>query len=210
MVKGFVLAATLAAAGASAQTWEVGAIGGYGFSPKMSVKAPSGSADTGPENGGAVGVYGGEDSSKHWGGEARYLYRYSNFKLSSGNTSVSFGGHTHIIEGDLLAYFRPKGSRIRPFVAFGGGIKVLVGTGTESAAQPLARFAALTATREILPTAGIGVGVKIALKQHVRLRIEARDYISAAPSGVIAPAPGASISGIPHDILGLVGFSYTW
>jgi hypothetical protein len=83
-------------------------------------------------------------------------------------------------------------------------------TGVESASQPLARFAALTATHEILPTAGVGVGVKIALKQHVRLRVEVRDYISAAPSGVIAPAHGLSINGISHDILGLAGLSYTW
>jgi len=210
MLKAFVLALTLAAAAAQAQTWEVGAIGGYGYSPKLTVTTPTGSADTGFKNGGAVGAYGGEDSTKHWGGEARYLYRYSNLTLSAGNTTVNFGGHTHIIEGDLLAYFKPKGARIRPFVAFGGGIKVLVGTGIESAAQPLSRFAALTSTREILPTAGVGVGVKIALKQHVRLRVEVRDYISAAPSGVIAPAPGASIGGIAHDILGLAGLSYTW
>jgi hypothetical protein len=210
MVRGCVLAFTLVTAGAYAQTWEVGAIGGYGYAPKLTVQAASASANAGLASGGAVGAYGGEDSSKHWGGEARYLYRYSNFNLSSGNTSVSFGGHTHIIEGDLLFYFKPKESRFRPFIAFGGGIKVLQGTGNESASQPLSRFAALTATREVLPTAGIGAGVKIALKQHVRLRIEVRDYISAAPSSVIAPAPGASISGLSHDILGLAGLSYTW
>jgi len=74
MLKAFVLALTLAAAAAQAQTWEVGAIGGYGYAPKTIRKpTPTGSADTGLANGGAVGAYGGEDSTKHWGGEARYL-----------------------------------------------------------------------------------------------------------------------------------------
>jgi len=198
------------AAGAYGQTWEVGAMGGYGYAPSLTVTAPAGSANTGFENGGTVGAYGGEDTPGHFGGEARYLYRYSNLKLYSGNTSVSFGGHIHIIEGNILAYFRPKGSRLRPFVAFGGGIKVLQGTGVESASQPLGRFAALTATREILPTADVGVGIKLDLKKHMRLRVEVRDYISASPSGVIAPAPGAGIGGISHDILGLAGLGYTW
>jgi len=76
--------------------------------------------------------------------------------------------------------------------------------------QPLGRFAALTATREILPTADVGVGVKFDLKKHLRFRAELRDYISAAPSSVIAPAAGASISGIAHDILGFAGLGYTW
>jgi hypothetical protein len=62
-----------------------------------------------------------------------------------------------------------------------GGIQVVQGAGTESAFQPLSRFAALTATRDILPTAGVGGGLKYSLQKHLRLRIEVRDYISGAP-----------------------------
>jgi hypothetical protein len=190
--------------------WYVGAEGGWGFSNDLTVKSSAGSATTGLKSGGAVGVFAGEDTYNYFGAEARYLYRFSDFKLSSGSTNVNFGGHTHIAEGVIVAHFRPRHSRVRPFAAFGGGIKVLQGTGIESAAQPLGRFAALTATREILPTADVGFGVKVDFHQHLRLRFEVRDYISASPSKVIAPAPGASLSGILNDVAALAGVAYAW
>jgi hypothetical protein len=190
--------------------WYVGAVGGYGFTPDLTITRPAGSATTGLNSGGAVGVFGGEDTYNYFGGEARYLYRFDDLKLESGNTKVNFGGHTQIAEGVFLGHFRPRAARMRPFIAFGGGIKILQGTGTESAAQPLGNFAALTATREILPTADIGVGVKFNFHQHLRFRIEVRDYISAAPSKVIAAAPGASRSGILNDITALAGLAYAW
>ena len=190
--------------------WYLGLGGGYAYANNLTVDGPTSSATTGFKSGGAISVFGGEDTYEHFGGEARYLYRFSDFKLSSGSTNVSFGGHTQVAEGAILAHFRPRQSHIRPFIAFGGGIKILQGTGTESAGQPLGRFAALTATREILPTADIGFGVKVNMRQHVRLRFEVRDYLSAPPSKVIAPAPGASIGGVLNDIVGIASLVYAW
>ena len=210
MFRSFAFLWALSACAAFAQTWEVGATGGYGFTSNLTVKNAAGSATTGLKPGAALGVFGGGDTYNYWGGEVRYLYHYSDLKLSSGGTSVDFGGHEHIMEGDFLAYFRPQSSRIRPFFSFGGGVKLLVGTGVESTKQPLGTFAALTATREVLPTADVGFGVKIDLRNHVRLRLEVRDYISPAPDKVIAAAPGASISGWLNDVMGLGGLSYTW
>src|SRR5262249_52510036 len=142
------LPAAVAFAQQEGHRWYVGAVGGYGFSNDLTVKGPAGSATTGLHSGGAVGAFGGEEAYNYFGGEARYLYRYGDLKLSSGGTSTRFGAHEHVAEGTILAHFRPRESRVRPFIAFGGGIKVLQGTGRESAAQPLGRFAALTATRE--------------------------------------------------------------
>src|SRR5579885_2661771 len=133
--------------------WEVGVLGGFGWTNDLTVKNPSGSATTGLNSGAAFGAFGGDDMYDHLSGEARYLYRFSDLKLSSGGTSTNFGGHTHIAEGAFLYHFAPRRSSVRPFFAFGGGVKILQGTGIESAGQPLGRFAALTATREILPTA---------------------------------------------------------
>ena len=195
---------------AFAQTWEVGALGGYGFTNDLTIKTSSASATAGLANGGVVGAFGGDDTYNYFSGEARYLYRFSDLRLSSGGTSVDFAAHTHIAEGAFLAHFRPRNARIRPFIAFGGGIKVLVGTGAESATQPLGQFAALTATHEILPTADVGAGVKINLATHLRLRLEVRDYISTAPTKLIAPAPRASESGWLHDIMALAAFSFTF
>jgi len=200
----------LCAAGASAQIWEVGALGGYGFTNDLSVNSPAGSATAGLAKGGAVGVFGGGDTHNYFSGEARYLYLFSDLRLSSGNTSVDFGAHTPIAEGAILAHFRPRTAKVRPFIAFGGGLKWVIGTGVESAGQPLGRFAALTATHESLPTADVGAGVKINLRDHLRLRVEVRDYLSATPNKVIQPAPGSSLSGILNNIVALGGLSYTF
>ncbi len=211
MLKKLALTGLLAAGVACAQEWEVGAIGGYGYAPHLTVNKGSASAETGIGSGGVVGVFAGEDMYKFWSGEVRYLYRFDDLKLSSGNvTTPNFGAHTHIVTADFLGHFRPKGSTFRPFIAFGGGAKVMVGSGIESAGQPLGSFAALTATHETLPVGDVGGGVKIDLHKNLRLRVEMRDYISPAPNKVIAPAPGASMGGVLNDFQGMVGLSLTW
>ena len=203
--------AGIAAGVACAQNnWEIGGIGGFGVARGLSLKGPAGSATPGLANGAAIGAFGGHDTYEHWSGELRYLYRFSDLKLSSGPTSVTFGAHSHIIHPDFLAHFTPRSSRIRPFIAFGGGVKILEGVGAESAAQPLGRFAALTRTRETLGFADVGAGVKINLLNSLRLRVEVRDYISPKPTKVIAPAPGATIGGALNDIIGSVAISYTF
>lgn len=213
MLRGFVCAMLLVAAPAIAQEptrWELGVIGGFGYAPSLTVRNSVTSASTGFAKGGAIGFYAGEDSYRYWGGEATYLYRMSDLKLSGSRQSVKFGAHTHLITGDFLAHFRPRGSHIRPFLSFGGGIEVMEGTGEESASQPLGNLAALTQTREVLPVGEAGAGVKIQLNQHVRLRVQVRDYISAAPNEVIAPAPGATIHGFVNDIIGMGTLAWTW
>jgi hypothetical protein len=69
---------------------------------------------------------------------------------------------------------------------------------------------ALTATKETLGMVDVGAGVKINLHRHVRFRVEMRDFISPAPTNVIAPAPGATVHGIMNDIQVLGAFSLTW
>ncbi|MCU1340086.1 MAG: hypothetical protein JWO19_5667 [Bryobacterales bacterium] len=211
MLKKLALTCLLAAGIASAQEWEIGVLGGYGYAPHLTVNRGNASANTGIRHGAVVGVFAGEDMYNYWSGEIRYQYRFSNLKLSSGNIEApSFDAHTHIITADFLGHFRPRGSRVRPFIGFGGGAKIMVGTGIESAAQPLGNFAALTATHEVLPVADIGAGIKMDIRKYLRFRVEMRDYISPAPSKVIAPAPGASLGGVLNDIQGMVGFSLTW
>lgn len=202
--------AGLAAASSLAQGWEIGAIGGFGYTPSLTVTGRTGSASTGFKNGGVLGAYGGEDTYRYFGGEARYLYRYSDMKLSSGGTSVTFGGNTQLITGDILGYFRPTESHVRPFVEFGGGLEILQGTGIESAAQPLGNFAALTNTQELLPVADIGVGLKTSFGQRMRFRVEVHDYIGPTPSKVIAPAPGASLNGVMNGLVASASIGISW
>jgi len=216
MVKRLICAAAVMAAaatmasGAQAQEWEAGVIGGFGYSPDLTVKNATISAATGLKNGAAIGFYAGEDMYRYFSGEANYLYRTGDLKLQGAGQNVSFGAHTHLITGDILAHFRPVGSRIRPFVSFGGGIEILQGTGQESATQPLGNLAALTATREVLPVGAAGIGVKIKVSKHLLVRVQVRDYISQTPNDVIAPAPGASLSGLRQDVIGMGALGLTW
>jgi hypothetical protein len=203
--------ATMLASGvASAQIWELGVIGGLGYAPNLSVKEGSATASAGLGHGAAVGAYGSEDTYPHFGGEVRYLYSFGNLEASSNGTLVRFGRRTHTITGDILIYPRPTESRVRPFLALGGGVEILDGTGRESAAQPLGEFVALTHTRETLAVGDVGAGFKIGLSEHLRLRIEAHDYAGPSPKKVIAPAPGASVGGFMNNIVGTVSIAFAW
>src|SRR5580704_16455257 len=115
---------------AAAQTWEVGALGGFGITPSTSVTSPEGSASTGFKNGGTFGIFGGANDYSYIGGEASYLYRMSNLKLSSGGTQVDFSGHTQFLDFRFLVHFASREKRFRPFLAAGGGVAIYSGTGT--------------------------------------------------------------------------------
>ena len=123
---------------------------------------------------------------------------------------MKFGGHSDLMHADFLRHFAPRESKVRPFIAVGGGVRFLAGTGTESSTQPLGNYAALTATRESLPVIDAAVGVRVKYQNRVELRFEVRDYMSPAPSQVIAVAPGASLSGWFNDIVasGSIGYSF--
>lgn len=213
MFKGLIFALAVSAAALCAQQkqeWELGVIGGYGYAPSLTVKNATASASTGFKQGLVVGAFAGHDTYRYWSGEANYLYRQSDLKLEGSGKSASFGAHTHLITGDFLGHLRPVGSRLRPFISFGGGIKVMQATGQESAAQPLGNLAALTATREVLPVGEIGVGVKYQISNRLRFRAQVRDFISSSPRDVISPAPGASMGGVVNDILATGALSFTW
>ncbi len=198
------------ATGAFCQEWYAGAEGGYGFAPSLTVKGPSGSASAGFDAGFAAGAFIGADTYKHWSSEVGYLYQQSNLKLESGGTSVHFAAHTNIIHFDTLWHFRPRESRVRPFVAIGVGARILQGTGVESSNQPLGNLAALTHTTQAMPLGDVAVGVKAKLSSSLQLCIEVHDYASPAPSKVITAAPGASISGWLNDIIPTVSIAYHW
>jgi hypothetical protein len=198
---------TLVAPLAVAQEWEVGGLGGVGIVPDTTVKNAAGTASTGFKTGVAFGAFGGSNDYRYLGGEASYIYRESDLRLSNRGTEVTFGGHTQFLDFRLLVHFAPKESRFRPFVAAGGGVAIYSGTGQESASAPLNNFAALTHTRETKPMVSGAVGVKFRLSKHLGLRFEFRDYATPFPNRVIAPAPGASLSGWMNNFVPIGGIS---
>ena len=73
-----------------------------------------------------------------------------------------------------------------------------------------------TASRRSPPRArcravgAVGAGVKIQLVDHLKLRLQVKDYLSGRPDEVIAPGPGAKMSGFPNSLIGTVSVGYTW
>jgi hypothetical protein len=191
----------------AAQQWEVGASGGFDFATEATVKRGTETGKTGLKPGPSVGVFVVQNMYKHIGGEFRYTFGMSDFKVSSGGTEATFSGQTHSIHYDILYLTGSKDARVRAFLAAGGGIRVYRGTGEQHAQQNLGQFIALTKTQQIKPLISFGGGVKMRLSHRVYLHLEARDYLTPFPSNVLAPVPPSTVSGWIHDIVPMVGIS---
>ncbi len=202
----------IASAGACSAA-EVGLLGGYG-APATSMTATAGgtSASAGFQSGPGVGALLGENWGKNKvvGGEVRYLVLFGGVKVSQGGTQATMTGHSQLIHYDVLFHARPPGSPVRPFLAVGGGGRLIQGTGAQQVYQPLSQYALLTNTTEAVPLISVGGGVKFKISPGLNLRAEIRDYMSPHLGEVIAAPPGASLKGWIHEIVPMVGLTYTF
>jgi Outer membrane protein beta-barrel domain len=194
---------------AVAQSWEVGAGVGGGFYTSQDVTSASGSAAAKLQTGLAGGVWLGNNTQGHWSGELRYEYQMGALALSSGGTTATFGAHTQQFHYDVMWHATPSESRIRPYVAAGGGIKLYQGTGAQAAYQPLSNFALLTQQQDLTMLVSVGAGVKFQISNHVQLRLDVHDYLTPFPKTVITPNVGAKVGGWLQDFVPMVGISYT-
>ncbi len=195
---------------AMAQKWEFG--GGIGGSFYLSRDVTNGSnaASAKLKTDVASSVWLGNNSSGKWGGEVRYDYQRGDYSLERGSTSARFGGETHAIHYDILWHATPRGSKVRPFLAAGAGIKVYRGTGQELVTQPLSQYALLTKGNELKALLSLGAGVKWQISPSFQFRVEVHDYITPFPKEIIAPNVGSNVSGIMQNIVPLVGIAYTF
>src|SRR5258706_9010192 len=193
-----------------AQKWEVGGVTGGGFTNSLTVVNTTGTASAGFDKGFAFGAVLGQNLYPRVSGELHYTYNMSDLRVSAGGESATFKGLTHSMHYDILLHAGRARSRVQPFAAAGGGLRVFRGAGTESAYQPLSGFALLTKTSQWVPMATFGGGIKYAIRPRVVLRVELRDYFSRFPAQVIAPAPGSHLSGWLHDLVPMVGISFVF
>ncbi len=177
--------------------WEVGAAAGFGFMRNATISNPT-------------GIVIGQDRYQHFGGEVRYTFRDNDLVLKGAGQKVNMDGNSHLVHYDLLYYALGKSSRIRPFAAAGGGIRLFGGTGHETADQPFSDFALLTRTTQVKPLISVGAGVKVRLTNHTAIRVDFRDYISPFPENLFVTAPAAKIRGWLNDFVPLVGVSYVF
>ncbi|MFN7922650.1 MAG: outer membrane beta-barrel protein [Bryobacteraceae bacterium] len=196
------------AGSASAQQWEVGAMGGGGFYLNNSVSGTAGKGTVGFSPGWSAGGWLAHSSNGRLGGEIRYLFQRNDLKANSPNASAAFGGQSHLFHYDVVWHTNTREDRVRPYLAVGGGFKGYRGTGTERAFQPASDVAILSRTAEWKPMLSFGAGVKWQIAQRLMLRVEVRDYVTPFPKEVILPTPGNKVSGWVHDITPLVGLSY--
>jgi hypothetical protein len=209
-ILGYVFLLSVVAVPACLAQFEVGALGGYTFPKDLTVKNATGSAAAGFKSGAAWGLFVGHNTYNYLSGEVRYTYLFSDLKLSRSGTEVTFPATTQLVHYDILLHAKKRESKVRPFLAVGGGVKIFHATGTERAFQPLSDFAALSRTNEVKPLISAGGGVKYKLNSRFTLRGEFRDYISPTPDKLIAPAPGATLGSWVHDFVPLVGLSITF
>jgi hypothetical protein len=87
-------------------------------------------------------------------------------------------------------------------------MKIFRGTGAQQAYQPNYQFGYMTNTQQLKPMADAGAGLRFELRPGLYMRTEFRDYITAFPTQIIAPAPGAKYGKILNDIVPTVGLSY--
>ena len=204
-----VVCAVAAAPAAMAQKWEFGGGAGGGFYTSQNVSAPGGSAAAKVQSNVAAGFWLGNNSGGRWGGEARYDYQRGDLQVSSGGAQATFGAETHALHYDVIWHGAPSGSKVRPFIAAGGGVKVYRGTGPEVVFQPLSNFALLTKARDMTGLVSVGAGFKVQMAPHVQLRFDFHDYLTPFPKHVITPNRGASVGGWLQDFVPMVGLSFT-
>ena len=194
---------------AMAQRWEVGGGAGGGFYTSQDVSLPGSSVSASI----ATNVQGSgwldNNGPNRWGGELRFDYQLGSLSLNGDGTSASFAARSYALHYDVLWHFTPNGSKIRPYVALGAGVKVYQGTGSPSAYQPLFQYALLSPTQDLTPLISAGAGIKFQIAPHVQLRMEVHDYATTFPKQLIMPNSGAKVGGWLMDFVPSVGISYT-
>ncbi len=204
----FVLLAAVPSA--VAQNWEVGGGVGGSIYTSQTAQSAAGSASAGLAAGVTGSAWLGNNSGDRLGGEFRYDYSTGSLKLSGNGGSAQFAARTQDFHYDFLYHFTPRSSRIRPFVLGGGGVKVYTGTGQEQAYQPLEQIALLSKTSQTTGLVSVGGGIKFNVSERLQFRVEVHDYLSPFPTNVIAPAPGAKLSGWLQQFVPGFGIAYTF
>jgi hypothetical protein len=183
---------------------------GGSFYPSRDISNGSTTASAGIRTSIASGVWLGQNASGRWGGEVRYDYQQGDLSLERGSTAANLTAQSHALHYDVLWHATPRGSKVRPFIGAGAGIKVYRSTGQPGLVQPLSQYALLTKGDELKALLSLAAGVKWQIAQSLQLRLEVHDYITAFPKELIAPNVGSKAPGILQNIVPMVAIAYTF
>jgi len=193
-----------------AQDTEIGGAAGFGAYHDATITNPEGSARAGFGPRFALSGVVGHNLGEHLGVEARYTYQDGDLELRSQGLEANLDGDAQAVLGEVLLYANRKESRLRLFGAAGFGVKIYQGSQLITGPRPLSDFASLQQASQARALLTVGGGIKYAISRRWLLRLDLRDYITPFPTGVITPAPGASLHGWLHDIVPTLGISRTF
>ncbi|MGA2599050.1 MAG: outer membrane beta-barrel protein [Bryobacteraceae bacterium] len=197
-------------AAAFGQQYQVGADIGYGFYRDGSIFSSEGTAQAGIRNRFAAGIDLGYRLSEYVTAQFSYLYHDGHPFLQAPGVKAGIQGQSHALTMELQFHFKPRKSRLRPFLAGGTGAKDYVIAGPAPFPQPIPQIASLT-TNDVWKVAfSVGGGVTYMLRPHMLLRAEFRDYLTTFPRQEIVPAPHNTARGIFEQFTPLFGISYTF
>ncbi|MCU1232972.1 MAG: hypothetical protein JWP63_939 [Candidatus Solibacter sp.] len=191
-----------------AQNWELGGGVGYGAYRNGSISGTAGTATAGVRNQYAVTGMASEDLFEHFSGEVRYVYHPGDTFLESGAAKGSVEAYSHTFTYDVLFHFKPRESKVRPFVVGGAGAKYYSVTGTLPRPQPVPAIAGLTTRSQWEPAFDFGGGVKVRVAEHVVVSGFVRDYVSLFPDHLFVPTGGAKASSVLHQVTPMVEIGY--
>jgi hypothetical protein len=193
---------TCAAGHAQSGNFYAGALGGMATlsADGRSILTPTSSAVSlyKPENGPALNLFAGWDFSRFVSVQGNYIWNRNAVSLVStafaGTSGASYQEMRESAQsqatGDLLVYFRQRGSRIRPYLACGIGFdhfsssSAMIGILTGSPALPPARFAS---TNLVLR---VPVGLDVALGRGWAFRYSFSESLSSNPISDQLTPPG--------------------
>ena len=181
---------------------------GYGAYRDVRINSAGGTATAGIRNRFAAGAVFGEDMYSHISGEIRYLYQDGDPFLSVGSVRGNIQGQSHTLNYDALFHLFDRDRRFRPFVAVGGGGKYYRTNGPAPVPQPFPQIASLISTNEWRMMADVGVGFKYRLHDHVMVRADFRDYITAFPKKLFLPKGNGTDRGLFQQFTPTVGIGY--
>ena len=184
-----------------------GGVGGS-FTTQRTITGSSGSADLSFPAKVMGSVWIGHNMYKMVSGELRYDYEGGEYKLSGKGGIATFRSRNQSIHYDVHVHFAPLGSRVRPYVLLGAGVRRFQGNGTERALQANSNIAAFANTSDLKALMTFGAGVKVKLTHSLSLRVEFRDSLTPFPAKVVLPVSGSGPGSLVHDFTPLVGISY--
>ena len=155
-----------------------------------------------------------EDVSRYWGLEQSLTLGYNRLNIPvAGNRQFSTDTVNTALTANVLMYFTPRGSRLRPFVTFGPGYMWYSPRGTSTASPGVVQTVGLQRKGE--PMFNYGLGLRSVINKRFGFTYEVRGTHSGSPKFGLPAGPVAGpntlylpLGGAENSIYYSVGLNY--